>query len=361
MNDNRQAALDIIFGEIRLSMELWRRHPGSVCAEEAAEILSAWAHAHRLRDASDPAWDALDALVRSDFPTLCDAALESDDPEEWSADFTVLLDNAEDALPGEEMEACANFALELFSRLDQAQLVAWAMQRLGDARAREWHRRWTGCDRLFRDNIIEFLPIHHYARMMAEQYRDDLPEFDADLALVTSKFGLLLQEQAEWDLDAEPSAAVMKTLAMFIPEFNAAAGAAPHTSKAGVLCFPDEESRSIDEVLRLFDTSKAQFAADTEGPEQPVEKFVAMKGAGWSATVSKRKEGAVVFVHDEEGMPLDVGVFFIGTLSETVRDGKAVFPAEALCAAVAAGGTPALRIGDDVLPGEWERRDEDDV
>lgn len=332
--EKEQRVHDCIFGEIDLSMDLWRRHPNPACAGEAAEILAAWAHGHRLRKRSDPAWNRLDDLVGREFAALCAAAEQDGDPEAWREDFVALHGNSEDILSDGDLEVCADAALDLFSRLDQAQLAAWAMQRLKAARAAAQYRKWIVCDRLLRDNLVDFLPIHTYVRALSEQYRDDLAEFDADLAFVTNKYPLILRKYGEASLDAAPSPAVRETLAEIFPGFRAS--------------LPGH-------VIRFFDSAALCMAAGTEDDAVALTMF-GMRNE-WQAhahSAGDINDGMISFHVMLDGLPCSDGALSVGTLAADVKKGKAVFQFDAFRKAAEAGGAPVLEVDGNVMPGVWE-------
>ena len=204
MTESRRAVMNVIFGEVRLAMDLWLGRPGrGTAAEEAAEILAAWAHAHRLAKIDDPVWPELDKLANSHSPALAEAAVAHDGPDAWLQDLDALRDKAVAASRDGEFEARAGDALDLFTRLDQAQLVAWSLLKLGPPGAEGVHARWLPCERAFRKNTLEFFPIANYAETLYAEYRPDLRAYDADLAAITAKYAVLLEAGAARDSDSE--------------------------------------------------------------------------------------------------------------------------------------------------------------
>ncbi|MDR1613874.1 MAG: hypothetical protein LBT97_14015 [Planctomycetota bacterium] len=349
MNSDSQTVRDVIFGEIRLSMDLWRRHPDANLSEEASEILAAWAHAHRLPCVADPEWEALDSLVRSDFQALCSAAEGHDDPGGWREDLLALVAAAEDALPGAGMDACADAALELFNRLDQAQLAAWAMRRLGHPGAVDFFKKWLPADRSFRDNLMEFVPIGNYVGVMNSAYRTDLGEFDSDLDLVTAKYRLALREIEENDPEAAPSPEIMETLKQL-------AGDARAVEVAGI---PDKirvtADRFTNNIISLLDTWQPMdgisMAADVENGDGSI--LVAV-GGGWQAHADGVEKGDVRFHVLVDGLPCAEGELRVGALAGEVKDGTVVFPWSELRKAVAEGGTPVLKRAGRESAGTWK-------
>lgn len=164
-------------------------------ADLAYDLLALWASSLRLEASlidseAETAFSKLNDLVRENAEALVGEALELPDPEAW-------LDTCQD-LNSEDFEEESVDPLEyhatirtLFRDLDDAELVAYASRKLGFPDS-DLEKRLESCLNWLAGNVDFWLCLGSYLRATGDSFRDDLPEFDPELAMTGEKFVVLL-------------------------------------------------------------------------------------------------------------------------------------------------------------------------
>jgi len=162
-------------------------------AEDAYDLLAGWARLQRtLPDLLAATgrldeWHAVASAIQQQGPELVKLALQLPNPAGW-------LDEArryQQALDLQEADLdLPAWAERLLTDLDDADLVAWTGQKLGqDITTLE---ALQDCGRWLEENAALFAPCGVYVQALGMTLRNDLPQHDLDLAWTADKYVVLL-------------------------------------------------------------------------------------------------------------------------------------------------------------------------
>jgi hypothetical protein len=163
-------------------------------ARVAHDLLALWAALQRVRPEliedkeSRKILEEAHAVVPQDGPDMAPQARAGVDLESWRARARAFAERDDD-----DPDTDATRAVALLATLDEADLLAWALRRLGMAdEALEAELRALG-DWL-EDNAAHFVPAAAYVQSVGLALRPDLPAWDLDLAWTADKYVILLDE-----------------------------------------------------------------------------------------------------------------------------------------------------------------------
>ncbi|MBI4704882.1 MAG: hypothetical protein HY744_27575 [Deltaproteobacteria bacterium] len=190
-------------------------------AQAAYDLLAAWTGLDRVKPdlAGDFAAVAqrVQAAVDAGADELARCALQVPDPDGW-LEAARALESAVEGAPAQG-EKLASLALELYDQLDEAELVACAIERIDAEAGEELHERLLPCARWMAAHYDLFLPVASYARALAEALRPDLEEADPSLGLTVLKAAGVLDALADLcrvvELDAAPAMSREEAVALF--------------------------------------------------------------------------------------------------------------------------------------------------
>jgi hypothetical protein len=196
----KKAAVELVTGEIPALLSSWRytrelrETEPDLAADDAVDILAAWAHLQRFspEDIPEDIWDRISDVISRDGALMASLIGEVLDPSGWMEAAKKLEEATNEVLC--DVPAIDETALELFRQLDTAELAVWAAQKLGCDQSRELIYGLAECVNLFLEKLDIFVPAGDYARVMHAAYRSDLMGFNGDLFLTTEKFPLLIDE-----------------------------------------------------------------------------------------------------------------------------------------------------------------------
>ena len=157
--------------------------------EAAYDALASWSGLIRIRPDLRPLCDdtfaELRALIRKDREALVRAAERLPDPAGWMEEMREWEQEAES--PGIDHVYASRRARELYCDLDDAELVAWALDRLLPGSGRRLAEELEPCLRRATDEAWRFYPASTYLRRVAESMDPGLADRDPDLALTQVK------------------------------------------------------------------------------------------------------------------------------------------------------------------------------
>jgi hypothetical protein len=263
------------------------------------------------------AWDA--AVSAQGHPAVwLPLALRVPDPEGWLAEAVTLAGACDDAEPEDEL---AEWAEQLLTDLDDAELVAWAARREGvpDTTLEEG---LTRCDAWLRRNLDRFFPAGVFVQGLGQTIRPDLPGLDLGLAATADKLVVLLdalEDMQECLGSPRLAPTILAESWQGFPEPTLALAAA--TAGAEGL------------FRRIWRSPSGAFEARLAvGPERPGADRV-----------------RVVFAAGDEAPAVLVGqsAWLAGLEAVIDVEGVADFPRKALLAAWAGGELLSLRVGEE--------------
>jgi hypothetical protein len=138
-------------------------------------------------------WDSAVTLVQRHLADLLPAALLVPDPEGWLREAQLLAEACDDAAPDAEL---GEHAEQLLADLDDADLLAWAVERQG-ALPEALRGGLARCAGWLHDNPDRFFPAGVLIQGIGQTIRADLPAVDLALAGTADKFVLLLDALEE--------------------------------------------------------------------------------------------------------------------------------------------------------------------
>jgi len=158
--------------------------------EVGYDALASWGAFRRMPPAlSEPCADtvrALEALVREQGDGVATAAAQLPDASGWLEE----AEEWEEAFDSVSLSAAeaSRRARTLFADLDDAELVAWGLEKIRPEAARALDRALEPCREYARDHMWLFHDAEVYLRCAAATMDRDLPARDPMLALTASKY-----------------------------------------------------------------------------------------------------------------------------------------------------------------------------
>lgn len=183
------------------AMDAWR---SANTSETAYDLLAAWAGLNRLRANLLPELNTIKEdigqMVTSDQKALAQLAAMVPSPQGWIEEANEWKESIDRDLP--EAFVIAERAWELFSDLDDAQLVACAIGRI-NGQADELHDRLVPCMIWFLDNADLFVLISAYIRASIEALQPDFYEKHPELSTTLIKHSAIIDATIELKLMIE--------------------------------------------------------------------------------------------------------------------------------------------------------------
>jgi hypothetical protein len=178
----------------------------------AYDLLAAWTGVDRfstcLPENQSRLAATLDEACRSRADELVELARSVPDPEGWLAE---AREYEQSYLEGEgDSEDLATWAWALTNDLDEAELVACALERLDEPTGAVLHDRLLVCAGWYSQKGSLFLQVVPYLRALGDAVRPDLGDVDPDLELTVWKAVTVLDayEEALSELSPEAIGAV---------------------------------------------------------------------------------------------------------------------------------------------------------
>ena len=177
---------------------------GVETADEAYDLLAAWAKMRRVRPELTAQLGAAGALARVDTllaargAHLATEALTIPNPQAWLEETQALVDAYEEA---GEAAARSELAERLLADLDDAELVVYVSRRCG-VDDRELETDLERCQLWLAEHVELFLAASVYIQAAGMAFRPDLADFDYALAVTALKYLDVLRaaETAEEEL-----------------------------------------------------------------------------------------------------------------------------------------------------------------
>jgi hypothetical protein len=296
----------------RLALEHWsmgraealgaQAVPQDVCWD-GVDLLVAWAKLSRLAlgEEAREVCAALEAACRADLGLLeaCVAALELPGP--WEAAFAAWDEGLEDA--GLPWEARVDQTRACFEKLDELELVACALSRLGSAVGEALWEALEAPAAWLRERMELLLPLGPYLAASCAAMREDVTEQWPELGMTQLKYALGLDEALEaraWEarrlprlapegLEALPArlrAAARAAWDQVVGAVDALAGdfALPAPTLAGMSASPRQQTQGTR--LEWEGHAWEAWLVLPDGaapPEAPVQLLVDGDRAGWLA------------------------------------------------------------------------------
>lgn len=221
--------------------------------EAAYDVLAAWCGLRRLEpglaaDQGEVTRRLEDLVSRSGEP-LARGAATVPNPEDW-LEAARRHETVVEAAVGEPRttDDLARRSWELLDELDEAELVACALDRLTGDAGRALHESLLECARYAATHADLFLPAVPYARALGEAVRRDLEEAEPDLTLTLLKFGRVLDEYRALLAEAAAESAVVmdrETVRAWLDELRRERQGLLERVRDAVAALADEAKRKV--------------------------------------------------------------------------------------------------------------------
>jgi hypothetical protein len=207
-NDTIRRAVELIAGEVPAILSSWKhtREMPDLRAEDAVDLLVAWAHLHRFDPKYLPEnlWERISTAIDTDGAMLVRCVPEALDAAGWVPAMRNLKEQVDEAVTDEECQAADAEALLLFQQLDDAELALWGARRIqrdqGMAHSEtlaRFEEALATCWAEFMVNLGVFFGVDAYASGLLRAYREDLLGYDVELWSTIDKYKILVRTSSE--------------------------------------------------------------------------------------------------------------------------------------------------------------------
>jgi|GEM_PF-1988221 len=319
----RCRAVEYVTGGIPALLSSWEHTKGlreaqpDLAADDAVDILAAWAHLQRFVPEHVPrdVRESISTIVDQDGALMAGLIGEALDPSGW-LEAAEALENATDETFC-DVPAISSAALELFCQLDTADLAIWAAERLGQgdkvSELREEIGRCWGCF-LMMSGI--FAPAAGYAKAMLHAHRPDLLAFDGELFTITEKYTLLADEDVLVPFGHEEVTAITEE------QYARFCEVLLQRRRPIISAWPEVRDRvAIAAETKseggMFGGQRVEFAAEDGSWHAWM---------GIPASVLDANELLSLWIRDRSGIPIGEGEVVLYGESFPISDGRALIP-----------------------------------